>query len=344
VLALVQAAKHVQVVGWHHLDITDQQALLDWTAAWRGSIDRSAVDDRNSVGVALTQVGKVTATLGQIRDGADTIVVWGQHGLPRYPRLRETLSGNSPQWFDIDLPAGEGIEVLQWLRMVVQAWSHLRQLPADLDAAMLQSPGVEQIGRQRASLWLERLLQIARSTYVTWLYSPDEKARSVESNLEATACLQLVRQLNDLTRCVCLTLTADHNSLGAENVAAWTTGFTGRINWNESPRSGESFAARQQGLSGAVDLWVAIVGHPADTIWPLVEGQKFNRVPTILLYTCDHPLVTQVDVAIPIGQVGWDHTGDVCRLDDWLITRPALQPSQRSRLANWLAQWGCSRD
>jgi hypothetical protein len=49
-------------------------------------------------------------------------------------------------------------------------------------------------------------------------------------------------------------------------------------------------------------------------------------------------LVEEARVSIPVGQVGWDVSGDVLRMDELTLTAPRLAEPARFGLANLFEQ------
>ncbi len=324
-LSLMRRSSHPQLIGLNHLTLADQQLAINWIQQWRGSVDIDVQQIQSSHQLALSIVGRVTATIGQIADNADLVVVWGEYNEAKIPRLKQRLDMPSKTWWHFDLPATDAADLIQWWRIVVKQWKKTG-VPDPLE---LKSQRVLEFGKswggQLPIVWLTTLHQIVSSGYVAWLYDLDEQQTSSAATV---AFYRWVRELNDLTRAVCLPLSANHNSLGAENVLAWTTGFSRSLNFNIEPRSGQTFSARRQLESGDIDLLIAVVGEAKDCYWPTTGRHPESSIPVILLHACDHDAARQVELAIPIPQLGWDVSGDVCRLDEWVVYRPAWKANE----------------
>ena len=187
---------------------------------------------------ALRTVGEVTATLGEVRNRADLIVVWRADPLESHPRLfsryalepvgefvpagrsgrfcviidtRETRSTREAADQVIRINEGSEFEAIAILRAMVAG------VPIDDAEAATGVP---------AATWRELSERMRGCRYGALFYGTvATDAMPVTHGLHA-----LIRALNETARFVCLPLfPGGGNAVGARNVLAWRLGFPGAV-------------------------------------------------------------------------------------------------------------------
>ena len=184
-------------------------------------------------GLAFQARGASTATLGDVRDRADVVVVWRADPVTTHPRLlerlrlpgasrelvvvdeRRTATAEEADTF-IELPADRDVEALWTLRALVREAPVASEPPLDDLAARLRG---------------------CRSAAIL---------HHVRGHVEALGLHALVRDLCQVTHAVAVTLRHEGNAAGAEDVLAWQTGYPSAVSFaGGHPRSnpGELSAA-----------------------------------------------------------------------------------------------------
>ena len=140
----------------------------------------------------------------------------------------------------------------------------------------------------------------------------------------------LVRELNDFTRFVSLTLPAAGNDVGAENVLAWRTGYATAVDFSRGfPRSNPAeFAAEKLLAEHEVDAVLAICDDPISQLGAAAR-RRFESIPSIALDWRDTPTTAAAAVVIPLATIGVESGGTIFRLDGVpLALRPVVATAQ----------------
>jgi formylmethanofuran dehydrogenase subunit B len=130
------------------------------------------------------------------------------------------------------------------------------------------------------------------------------------AELLAQALADLVRDVNQVTRCAALPLTGSENVMGAHQVCTWQTGFPLRTSFaggapaHDPLLYGTARLLREQEVDALV--WISSF-HPA--------APPATRAPTIVLAAAPLRFERQPEVHIPIGTPGIDHAGEIFRTD-----------------------------
>ncbi len=270
---------------------------------------------------AFQRVGRVTASLGEVRERADTVVFWQCDPVRTHPRHLERYSADSTGRFlnqgrvllaadteatatttlahhFLKFDAGQSYELLKTLKGLARG--------KDMDAD------------EPTRSWAEHL----KAARYGALFYPTGLGDSAFYE----ALFSLVRDLNDGRRFAALPLGGPGNSVGAEAVLAWQTGFPTAVDFaSGAPRSFPPETSATTRLQrGEVDV-VLFVGK----IGPLPID-----VPSIVVAPDVPPEAT---VGLVSGTLGIDEGGTVARADGvWLSLRPAL-PAMRPTAREWLA-------
>ncbi len=268
---------------------------------------------------AQRDLGWIATTLSEVRNRADVILVVGHDpsdGLPRfYERcvaVGETLFAGGPlprQVFRLGptapppaLPAHVSLTDIEWpLDALPAAVATLRcliagrTLPADARLAALADA-----------------LRSASYGTVVW------NAATLDlpcADLLVQSLAELVRQINQTSRCAVLPLGGGDNLIGANQACLWQTGYPLRTRFEA--RGPAHDPHRHDALrlieSGEVDALVWI-----SAFRPLPAPRR-EGLPTIALTAAPGA----ADVAIPVGTPGIDHAGQAFRSDGLVAIRLA---------------------
>jgi formylmethanofuran dehydrogenase subunit B len=272
--------------------------------------------------------GASTATLGEIRDRSQVVVIWREDPMRTHPRLLERLGfgGGSPSRLraertlvvvdDRDTPTAQRADLrLRWAReRDLEALSSLHALQRGL---ALRAPD---LGAELGGL-LERVGAVPHAAFV---HGPGLTA-GAGGQRRALVLHELVRELSHGRHVVTLALPSAAGTRGAEDVLAWQTGYYGNVD-----------------LAG---------GHPelVTTIRPLVSGEGVDvslriegaagdllaGVREIAL--CSLP-VPGVEVSIRTAAAGVAATGTAHRLDGVPLALQAPLPGDAPTAAALLAR------
>jgi formylmethanofuran dehydrogenase subunit B len=258
-------------------------------------------------GLAFQARGASTATLGDVRDRADVVVIWRADPVVTHPRLLERLRLPDPDRAlvvvderrtataaqadaFVKLPAGRDLEALWTLRGLV------RDAPVAGGAAAERALG-DVAARMRGGRTVAIL-------------------HHVRGRVEALALHALVRDLWRVTHAVAVTLRREGNAAGAEDVLAWQTGYPAAVSFAGGfPRSnpGELSAAAVLERSDA-DAALVVGADPLGHL-PEAAAERLRGIPVVSVDSRDTATAAAARVAFTTAAAGVHRAGVVHRLD-----------------------------
>ncbi len=282
--------------------------------------------------LAAQRRGRVTATLGEIRNRADTVVFWGVDPATRYPRF---TSRYTPQPIGLYVPLGRAG------RQVIAVDIGGDHGPSDADARVSFATDEEVAGLTLARAAVTGALEAdggddsleARAARLAGLVRTGRYATIVADSEPAAArdpqrsesLILLVEALNRSMRCALSTLRGGGNRSGADAVMTWQTGFPMAVDFSRgAPSYRPDRAAAALLESGEVD--VAVVVGAARAVPPAVARGLANGVSCVAIGPRASDSSYPVAVAIDTGIAGIHERGSALRMDDVsLPLRPALE-------------------
>jgi formylmethanofuran dehydrogenase subunit B len=282
--------------------------------------------------------GKVTCTLGEVKNRADFIVYWGGNPAECHPRhftkytltqkgkfvprgrkdrtmvlvdIRETPSAKAADVF-LQIKPTKDFEVLTILRAL------LKNQPVDPELAAETGLTLEQ---------LQDLVDRMKAARFGVIFFGMGISMTRGKHMNSAAILTLAAELNAFTKFVAMPMRGHGNVTGADVVMRWTTGYPFGVNLSRGyPRynPGE-FSTVDLLVRGDVDAALILGADPGATM-PQPAIDHLGRIPTIVL----DPKVTHTSrlarVHITTAVTGISATGTVYRMDEIpLPLRPALK-------------------
>lgn len=281
--------------------------------------------------------GKVTCTLGEVKQRADFIVYWGGNPAECHPRhftkytlmqkskflprgrkdrtmvlvdIRETKSVKAADIF-LQVRPSKDFELITILRAMIKGQS----VPAD----QIESTGVnvEQ---------LEDLITRMKSCRFGAIFFGMGLSMTRGKHMNSAALLTLAAEMNAFTKFVAMPMRGHGNVTGADVIMRWQTGYPFGISFNRGyPRynPGE-FSTVDVLVRGDTDCAFIIGADPGATM-PQPAIDHLSRIPTIVL----DPHVTHTSrlakVHITTAPAGISAPGTAYRMDEIpLPLRPAL--------------------
>jgi formylmethanofuran dehydrogenase subunit B len=342
---LLRLARNPLVCGLSHLSVQEQQAAVRLAVQLRGQIDLGWEENRDGNLRALQQTGRMTATLGQVELQSSAFLIVEAAPELTHPRMFERLGWSRQRGWRIrsaDLPAGKlsQVSVGAVTEIVCSNLSELNELIWLLRCKVmgkLELPaGIPGQWRQL----VEEIVSTARAARGLTLVGGSRLDGAPELSLGVHL---LTRELNEICKAWLLLANEQENAGGAESVLTWSSGFpravslkTGEPNWNR-----EEYSAANLIRNGDVDCLIACVPASDSTASDAVFidlRQPLRSIPRIVFHCGGHPLVEDARVSIPVGQVGWDVSGEILRMDELTLTAPRLAEPARLGLANLFEQ------
>jgi formylmethanofuran dehydrogenase subunit B len=298
---------------------------------------------------AIQRIGRVSATLGEVKNRADVVVFWGVDPIVSHPRHWERYSVEPPGRFVPEGRAGRSVLVAdtEWTATAASAdwfvriaeeaqFETLWTLRALVRGLTLDPDRVERTtgnGLETLRAFVQRLRS---ARYGAWFHGPGlGRGRGGSACVEAA--LTLVRDLNARARFVILPLGEPGNAAGAESVLTWQTGSPQSVDFSgEFPRArpDESSAAAllERGEADAA----LIVADEVEGWLPDDARRHLERIPRIVIAPRATTTRPTADVALATATYGIDAPGTVMRVDGVILPlRPPLVspvPSDR----DWL--------
>lgn len=302
-----------------------------------GTIDTALSFKGRGSTFALQRIGKVTATLGEIRERSNLIVFWYCDPTESHPRLLERLQTAERDTHVVVVDEQES--------QFSQTADTFIQLPANSAGHFLSetisllrgSTGNARLTSEPSSIQLVELLR--QSQYGCLFFGTSDE--SSQFDLTTDLLHQLTRELNNHTRFVSLKLRKDFNGQSAENVLGSCSGFPFAVNLNrrQTPRfGGKEYSAERTLERNGCD--VVLLGTGPDTAAELKAIPKSalaNLKNSQLITVGPQPLPnSSVHLASTFSEL--DFRGDICRLDDVIFPLVPLNSKNNSNSPTMLQQ------
>jgi formylmethanofuran dehydrogenase subunit B len=281
--------------------------------------------------------GKVSCTLGEVKNRADFIVYWGGNPAECHPRhftkytimqkgkfvpnrksrtmvlvdIRETPSAKAADIF-LQIRPGKDFEVLTILRALI------KNKPVNQDLAAETGLTIDQ---------LQNFADQMKKARFGVIFFGMGLSMTRGKHMNSAAIFTLVAELNAFTKFVCMPMRGHGNVAGSDMVLRWTTGYPFGINFSRGyPRfnPGE-FSTVDLLMRGDVDAALVLGADPGATM-PQPGINHLAKIPTIVL----DPKVTYTSrlarVHITTAATGISAPGTAYRMDEIpLPLRPALK-------------------
>jgi formylmethanofuran dehydrogenase subunit B len=324
---LLRGARRPLVHGFDGATVEDARAAVA-LADRLGAVVATEGVDGAWPGAAAALRGSSTATLGEIRDRSQLVIIWREDPESTHPRLLDRLGfgGGSPSRLrgertlvvvdDRDTSTAQRADVrLRWAREHdLDALTHLHALQRNL--ALRASD----LGAKLGEL-LERVHSVPHAAFV---HGPGLTAGAGDQR-RVLALNELVRALCQDRHVVTLALPSAAGARGAQDVLAWQTGYCGNVDFASGHPELLTVTPPLHEHEG-VDVSLSIAGAP---------GELPTGVTEIAL--CSLP-VGGVDVSIRTAAAGVTAAGTAHRLDGVPVALQAPLPSDAPTAAALLTR------
>lgn len=340
-------ARYPLVYGLSHSSCEAQTRAVGIADRIGGVIDTtSSMGGHSATTIAMQTVGASTCTLGEVQNRSDLVLYWGSNPAESTPRH---TSRHSLDPVGMLVPNGRQDRTC----VVIDVQATATAADADLFYQVKPNCDFEAIWTLRAlakgievdaeqtlqqtgmplSAWQDLLARMKACRYGVIFFGRGISAtRGEQCNCEAI--LRLTRELNAFTRFVARPIGNEGNSVGAENVLTWRTGFPFGVNLSRGyPRynPGE-YTVGETLLRKETDA-ALLVGCDPLTDFPQAAQRHLYSIPTIVLDSRDTPTRRHAQVAFIVETFGIHTEGTVYRMDDVPLTlRPAISTEHPSEL------------
>jgi formylmethanofuran dehydrogenase subunit B len=304
------------------------------------TIDTTASHGHAPSILAVQQVGESTCSLGEVKNRSDLVIFWGCNPVETHPRHLERYSADCAGQF---VPGGRRDRTL----IVVDAMATATGEKADELIQVEPGGDFELLWALRALLCgqpldgetyggvpsaaVEDLCQRMRDCRSGVVFFGFGLTRQAGANLVVQALLQLVTDLNDVTRFYARRLRGSGDVTGADSVLAWQTGYPFSVNLSRGfPRynPGE-FSANNMLERGEPDVCLFVGSRGARRFSPVAMAH-LARIPTVVLDPPHaEPLFTPT-VRFTTSIYGIHQPGTAYRMDEIPIPLRAVLPAHYS--------------
>jgi formylmethanofuran dehydrogenase subunit B len=287
-------------------------------------------------------VGKVTCTLGEVRNRADLVVYWGADPVATHPRhltryaytpagrflprgrydrtmilvdVDETLSARAADRF-VRIQPGTDFELLTVLRALV------REQP--IDAQLLHATGLslEQAADLVARMKRARLGVFFFGTGLT---------RTRGRHMNVAALHSLTMALNEFTKFAAMPMRDLGNDAGADNVLSWLTGYPVAVDFSRGyPRSNPGeFTAAELLARRETDAALIVAADPWSTM-PRAAVAHLDTIPHVVIDRAGTSPRPAARVQFITASPGIDAPGTAYRMDWVPVSMRAALRSPRA--------------
>jgi formylmethanofuran dehydrogenase subunit B len=323
-------------------DVAGLRAVMRLAERTGGIVDHLGSDGLFRNLRVVQDSGWMTTTLSEVRNHMDLLLIVGPDPTPLFPRFfercvapRQTLFADARATPPVvrlgpAAEAGDAIRAEALLCAIERLPEVVAALRCLLNGRPLQAAEIAGLPAATLSALAERLKAAAYGV-VTWIAGAFNFAGA---ELLTQALADLVRDVNQVTRCAALPLTGTDNVMGAHQVCSWQTGVPLRTSFAAGAPAHDPLLYGTARLLGAreadVLVWIS-------TFRPLAP--PITDVPTIVLAASPLRFERQPEVQIPVGTPGIDHGGEIFRTDG-VVALPltALHDAGRPRAADVLGR------
>lgn len=346
---ILRAASYPLIYGLAQSSTEGQRAAVSLAERLGAVIDTTASLCHAPSVMAQQQVGKVTCTLGEVRNRADMVIFWGSDPLTTHPRHWERYSVDARGRY---VPGGRGD------RFVVVADTRPTASAAAADLFISIEPGghfdalhalraltLGAIARPAASYGasaellgeLAERMKCARSGTI---FFGVDLARGEAGHCHVQALLQLVADLNAWGRRWCaMRMRVQGNVVGADTVLTWQTGYPFAVNMARGyPRYNPGEYSVHGVLErGEVDACL-LVGSETLGWLPPAAVEYLRQIPLIVLDPPERNAPIAPHLRFRIATPGVYSSGTAYRMDSVPIRLTAALPAHYPTDAEILAE------
>lgn len=288
--------------------------------------------------LATQRVGRVSATLGEVKNRADLVVFWGVDPVVTHPRHWERYSVAPQGRFVSQGRAGRTVIVAdakqtataeradQFVRVAADAqFETLWTLRALVRGVALDAARAERATGVDLAILRSVAERLKAARYGAWFIGGG-LGRAPGGSATVEAALALVRDLNTFTRFVILPLGGPGNLAGAEAALTWQTGFPSSVSLASGfPQSLPSATSAEALLArGGADA-ALILGDTASIDLSDASRARLGSIPTVVIAPKATAPANTAAVALDSATFGIDTPGTVMRPDGVVLPlRPAL--------------------
>ncbi|MGR8932909.1 MAG: formylmethanofuran dehydrogenase subunit B [Gammaproteobacteria bacterium] len=311
-------------------DVNGMRALLSLADRCGAVIDNMNFTGARRNLLVLQDSGWINATLAEVKNRCDVLLVVGTDVEAQFPRFFERYLWNAESMFVADTskreviylgkaPSGSASTSPDGRKAQVYpcADADLPQVVAVLRALIngkaVQAQAVGGIAVADLQVIADKLKSAVYGV-VTWAAGA---LAYPQAELTVQTVCEMIKELNLTTRCSGLPLLGRDGDQTANQVCGWTTGYPARMRFSSGfpeydPYLNDANALLANGEADAL-LWVSAFN--VNAVPPETD------IPTIVVGRSGMTFTKEPEVFIPIGTPGIDHAGHAYRMDNVVAIR-----------------------
>jgi formylmethanofuran dehydrogenase subunit B len=334
---ILREAQYPLVYGLAQSNTAGQRAAVSLAERLGGVIDTTASVCHAPSVMAQQQVGKVTCTLGEVRNRADLVVFWGSDPITTHPRhwerysvhptgrsiprgrqdrfvvVADTTRTASAAAADLYIPIepGRHFEALFTLRAMVR-----EAIPAGRDCPGVPAPLLADLARR-----------MKQSRSGTMFFGVD-LARGDGGHCNVQALLLLVTDLNAWGRWCAMRMRVQGNVVGADSVLTWQTSYPFAVDMSRGyPRYNPGEFSVQGVLERKEVDACLLIGSETLNWLPDAALDHLRAIPTVVLDPPGREAPLSAAVRFRTATAGVHTSGTVYRMDSIPVPLRAALPS-----------------
>lgn len=318
------------VIGGCATDVNGMRGLLALADRIGAVVDNMNFTGARNNFLALQDSGWMNTTLAEVKNRCDVLLVVGTDLETFAPRFFERYLWNTEAMFIDDTqqrdiiylgkaPSGDlstspnGTKA----RVLECAVEDLPEVIAVLRALVKGRPirATAVCGIAVADLQtIADTLKAAKYGVVTWAAGA---LAYRQAELTVQTLSEMIKDLNNTTRCSGLPLAGKEGDQTANQVCGWTTGYPARTRFSRGYPEYDPFLNDTNSLlaDGEADALVWVQAFNTTAVPPATD------LPTIVVGRSGMTFVKEPDVFIPVGTPGIDHAGHAYRMDNVVAIR-----------------------
>jgi formylmethanofuran dehydrogenase subunit B len=290
---ILRQARYPLIYGLSRSSTEGQSAAVAVVESIGGTIDTTASLCHAPSVMAQQQVGKVTGTLGEVRNRADLVVFWGSDPVTTHPRHWERYSVDATGRFIPDGRRDRFVVVADTVRSASAEAADLF-IPIEPDRhfeALFALRAMVQGSLQAASdclgapaPLLAELVRRMKSSRCGVIFFGVGLARGESGHCNVQALLELVTDLNGPGRWYAMRMRVQGNVVGADSVLLWQTGYPFAVNMARGYPRYNPGEFSVQGLleRGEADACLLVGSETLDWLSPQAVAH-LRLIPTVVL-------------------------------------------------------------
>jgi formylmethanofuran dehydrogenase subunit B len=321
---------NLPVIGGCATDVNGMRGLLALADRCGAVVDNMNFTGARNNFLALQDSGWMNTTLAEVKNRCDLLLVVGTDLEAFAPRFFERYLWNKEAMFLDDTshreviylgkapsgdastsPSGQKVQVFEC------ATQGLPEVIAVLRALVKGQPirATSVSGIAVADLLaIADKLKAAKYGVVTWAAGALAYA---QAELTVQTLSEMIKDLNNATRCSGLPLGGKEGDQTANQVCGWTTGYPARTRFSRGYPEYDPFLNDTNFLlaNGEADVLVWVQTFNVNSVPPV------TALPTIVVGRSGMTFAKEPDVFIPVGTPGIDHAGHAYRMDNVVAIR-----------------------